>query len=233
MTRFKTAILSLCLLPLLMLWGCDELPGNCPDGDCTGVCDGGTCADDDDTGADDDDTGGFETVTLHIQSPTVATRPDYMEGAPEDLDWRGEFRVEGQLTHENASECVYEVDEPVTDLRVTLDGEGFRCAPNFATVSSEDNGAELDVLWDSPYTCATDPDGEYGTYDVYTTLNDDGQVEIRIGIYMPAPIVGNEFYAEDGDQLMEGTVSWDLSEIYFRTITPAGNETERTVYRND
>jgi hypothetical protein len=233
MTTFMNSALGLCLLSLVMMLGGCELVG-CPDGDCTGVCDGGTCTDDDDTGEDDDTGGEFQTATLHIQSPTMGTRPDYMSTAPADLDWRGDFQVQSIVIHENDTECFYEVDAPATNLRVGLSGDGFRCAPNFVTVSSSDSGAELDVIWDSPYTCATDPDGEYGTYDVNTTLGDNDEVLIQIGALMPAEIIGNEFHSEGEDgTLMEGTVAWDLSEIQFHAINSVGNELNVTVFQND
>lgn len=235
MTRIMS-LLTLAL-PLAFVAGCVDgigtNPDNCVDGDCSDTND---CTGDDCVGNED------FLATLHVIAPNDA---DYMADAPDDFEFRGDFKI-GFETHEDTSECWYDVEEPTSELFVSFTGDGFRCGWHDLNIGSADNGLEIDVTWDgvAPWidedggpTCALDPDGEYASYNVRTSHNDEGQVVIGIGTMPDAPIVGNQFYLDTEDAFLAGEVAWDLSEITYHVIIYNDGEVhfenEDTIELND
>ncbi len=194
-------------------------------GGCKNLCIGEEC----ENVGDDDAIAATPTPT---QSPPFSAQLKIV--AP--YDWIGEafyaFPYDGRPSDpdcEGTNECIVDLDSEGT-LQVAITGKTFLCVNQFVTIGQANNGqtVELTDEWLEEGQCGLAPDGDYGSYDVVTEIQ-EGKVWIWLDTYS-APITHNTFYYKDEERLLEGEVSEDLSKIYYHRVAyTSGNEWEGTI----
>ena len=189
-------------------------------GGCKNLCIGEEC----ENAGDDDAVAATPTPT---QSPLFSAQLKIV--AP--YDWIGEafyaFPYDGRPSDpdcEGTNECIVDLDSEGT-LQVAITGETFLCVNQFVTIGQANNGqtVELTDEWLEEGQCGLAPDGDYGN-QVYTDLIND-QIIIDLGFPIDGIVTGNTFYNENSEGMLEGTISSDLSEIWYHLIAyESGNE---------
>ncbi|MBI2473194.1 hypothetical protein HYV70_01415 [Candidatus Uhrbacteria bacterium] len=131
---------------------------------------------------------------------------------------------------EEVNECVVNLEKEGT-LQVAITGETFLCVNQFTTIGQTNNGqiVELKDEWLEEGQCGLAPEGDYSGNNVHTDLVSD-QVVIDLGFPVDGIVTGDKFYNETSDGKLEGTVSADLSEIWYHLVAyESGNEWEATI----
>src|SRR3989338_2483063 len=137
--------------------------------------------------------------------------------------WSGTFYVFPSDGHPNAPNCEgvkeCKVDiESAGSFESAITGDTFKCVNQMAYISNNGESVELTDPWINEGQCGlAPPDGDYGTYDVTTEINND-QVWIWLGSW-GAIVTGDIFFYEDDEYLLEGQISQDLTEIYYHRVS--------------
>ncbi|HAU66715.1 MAG: hypothetical protein UT30_C0020G0012 [Candidatus Uhrbacteria bacterium GW2011_GWF2_39_13] len=148
------------------------------------------------------------------------------DGRPNDPDCEG------------VHECVVDLKDEGT-LQIAITGDTFLCVNQFATIGQTNDGQTVELMneWLKEGQCGLAPNDKYGSYEIVTyiaDLNGFDQTWIDFGGALhEAVITGNTFYDDDGDRILEGTISDDLTEIWYHYTDGNGHNDEVTLTLND